>query len=142
MLKSLLTQRKECFHIALICVGCDIPASRKLCGFLVMSVLCIYKMVPTNQGLRNCQSRPIIKEIPKSQQKCKGFVPGKTLILSPWMLTCFYVVYFCYTCYSFFLDFLTRVICHYIAMLQQFYLATVCTLLIPNLKMEKQFCHQ
>ena len=54
MLKSLLTQSEECFRIALICVGCDIPASRKLCGFLVMSVLCIYKMVPTNQGLRNC----------------------------------------------------------------------------------------
>ena len=33
MLKSLLTQREECFRIALVCVGCDIPASRKLCSF-------------------------------------------------------------------------------------------------------------
>ena len=41
MVKSLLTQRKECFRIALICVGCDIPTSRKLCSFLSMSVLCI-----------------------------------------------------------------------------------------------------
>ena len=24
----------KCFKMALICVGCDIPASRKLCGFL------------------------------------------------------------------------------------------------------------
>ena len=24
----------KCFKLALICVGCDIPASRKLCGFL------------------------------------------------------------------------------------------------------------
>ena len=54
MLKSLLIQRKECFHIALICVGCDTPASRKLCGFLDMSVLYIYKMILTNQGLGNC----------------------------------------------------------------------------------------
>ena len=53
MLKSLLIQRKECFRIALICVGCDIPASRKLCGFLDMSVY-IYKMILTNQGLGNC----------------------------------------------------------------------------------------
>ena len=41
MVKSLLTQRKKCFRIALICVGCDFPTSRKLCGFLSMSVLCI-----------------------------------------------------------------------------------------------------
>ena len=54
MLKSLLIQRKECFRIALICVGCDIPASRKLCRFLDISVLYIYKMILTNQGLRNC----------------------------------------------------------------------------------------
>ena len=33
MLESLLTQREECFRIALIRVGCDIPASRKLCSF-------------------------------------------------------------------------------------------------------------
>ena len=33
MLNSLLTQREECFRIALICVGCDIAASRKLCSF-------------------------------------------------------------------------------------------------------------
>lgn len=34
LLNSLLTKKEELFHIALLCVGCDIPASRKLCGFL------------------------------------------------------------------------------------------------------------
>ena len=53
MLKSLLTKREECFRIALICVSWDIPANRKLCSFLGMSVLCIYKMVSTNQRFRN-----------------------------------------------------------------------------------------
>ena len=32
--KSLLTNQVEVFHVALICVGCDIPACRKICGFL------------------------------------------------------------------------------------------------------------
>ena len=27
-------QTLKCFKLALLCVGCDIPASRKLCGFL------------------------------------------------------------------------------------------------------------
>ena len=34
LLKSLISMRKETFHLALLCVGCDIPASRKLGGFL------------------------------------------------------------------------------------------------------------
>ena len=42
MLKSLLTQREECFHIALLCVvACNIPASRKLRHLLGFPVLCI-----------------------------------------------------------------------------------------------------
>ena len=41
MLKSLPTERGERFHIALICEGCDISASHKLCGFVGMSLLCI-----------------------------------------------------------------------------------------------------
>ena len=32
--KSVLTNKVEGFHVALICVGCDIPACRKICGFL------------------------------------------------------------------------------------------------------------
>ena len=32
---SLISKEKmEWFYLSLICVGCDIPASRKLCGFL------------------------------------------------------------------------------------------------------------
>ena len=32
--KSVLTNKVEGFRVALICVGCDIPACRKICGFL------------------------------------------------------------------------------------------------------------
>ena len=32
--KSVLTNKVEVFHVALIYVGCDIPACRKICGFL------------------------------------------------------------------------------------------------------------
>ena len=32
--KSVLTNKVEGFHVALICVGCNIPACRKICGFL------------------------------------------------------------------------------------------------------------
>ena len=43
MLKSLLTQREECFHIALLCVACDIPASRKVFRVNLISFLKIRK---------------------------------------------------------------------------------------------------
>lgn len=33
-LVSSITKKVESFHLALLCVGCDIPACRKLCGFL------------------------------------------------------------------------------------------------------------
>ena len=33
-IKSVVSNKTELFHLALICVGCDIPASRKICGFL------------------------------------------------------------------------------------------------------------
>jgi len=33
-LVSSITKQVETFNVALLCVGCDIPACRKLCGFL------------------------------------------------------------------------------------------------------------
>ena len=39
MLKSLVTGKEECYRLALICAGCDIPAAQKLCGFLGMNLL-------------------------------------------------------------------------------------------------------
>ena len=34
ILYSKKSQKDETFKLALLCVGCDIPATRKLCGFL------------------------------------------------------------------------------------------------------------
>ena len=39
MLKSLVTGKEECYRLDLLCVGCDIPAAQKLCGFLGMNLL-------------------------------------------------------------------------------------------------------
>ena len=35
-LHSSTSGNNESFHLALLCVGCNIPASRKICGFLGM----------------------------------------------------------------------------------------------------------
>ena len=39
--------KNECVNVrcAIICVGCDIPASRKLCGFLGINFRNVYKKI-------------------------------------------------------------------------------------------------
>ena len=39
MLKSLVIGKEECYRLDLLCVGCDIPAAQKMCGFLGMNLL-------------------------------------------------------------------------------------------------------
>ena len=39
-IKSVVSNKTELFHLALVCVGGDIPASRRTCGFLGKILFC------------------------------------------------------------------------------------------------------
>ena len=48
MLKSLVTGKEEYYWLALICVGCDIPAVQIFCGFLGTNLLYSQRRKTTN----------------------------------------------------------------------------------------------